>query len=663
MSYIDDVFGPSGALAQRFKGYEPRAGQIAFARAVDEAVRTGKPLFAEAGTGTGKSLAYAVPTIYHATHGLGRVVLATANIALQEQLVNKDLPLLAEILPWKFEFALAKGINNYLCLEQYDKTTMKNGLRLPLYGEEAKVAAWGAETKKGDNSELDFKPSKDVWDKFSTTSDDCSGEDCEFYTQCHVMRAKVTANAAQIVVTNYKLLFMHYKVQELSAGEAFVLPQFDVAVLDEGHKAADDARDCFKVEISAGAVRLVGAMLADDALVQELAHERDAFFKRLEEYQRSGKYKIRLSEKNPVPWDGLQNALLKARLSYAFSIDHLKMRLPGAKLKESKRLKAEIRKLARRRARALELIEDIDAAMNLKGDVVHYLGENEKTKKLTLCSKPISVAKQMHTHLFSGDKNTVVTSATLLANNSFDFVAGELGAVEPKTLVAESPFAWGKQALLVLPQRGIPEKPSDLSFTQAVAQCCAKVVMQARGRTLCLFTSKKGLNEAYAHVSKLSYRVLKQYDMPNSQLIAEFKKDKDSVLMGVASFWAGIDVPGESLSCVFIDKLPFIPITDPILDALSERDKNTFMNYSVPKAIIEFKQGFGRLIRTVTDRGVVVCCDRRITNSNYGYRFINSLPPVLRSELVEDVGAFLDTGILIPKISSPPGGRSLFDTL
>lgn len=601
---------------------------------------------------TGKSLAYSVPAIYHATHGAERAVLVTSNIALQEQLVRKDLPLLAKILPWKFEFSLLKGISNYLCI---DKSTKMIKRALPLLKDEAKIVEWAATTQTGDKSELSFEPEKRIWEGFSTTSDDCEGSDCQYYEQCHAKVAQGKANNAQIVVVNYNMLFAHMKVLELTNEEVNILPPFDVAVLDEGHKAADIARDCFDVKIGPGSFRWIANKLVKGSLTMDLERESDHFFQNLLTYRSSSKYKIRLKEKNCVSWEGLKTAIQNVMQSYQQTLNALTR--DG---RDSPEKRKEIRQLTKRCNRAADVILQIDDAMNLKGDDVYFIEENKGY--VTLCSKPVNVADRLRVHLFSDKKSTSVTSATLMAANSFKFVMDDLGAVAAQTLVAESPFNWQKQAALILPVKGVPDNPNSPDFPEAVGKICAQVVEQARGRTLALFTSNRNMNAAYPHLLKTGYRILRQGDMPRTQLIEEFKRDVNSVLMGVESFWAGVDVPGESLSCVFIDKLPFVTPDNPIVDAVSERDPaGWFMKYSLPRAIIAFKQGFGRLIRTTTDRGVVVVLDRRITTKRYGQQFIDSLPPVARGHCVEDVRNFLDHGLLVPQIPSAPAGRSFFD--
>ena len=664
--YLDAVFGASGFLAQRFAGYEPRAGQVALSRAVDAAIREGHHLLAEAPTGVGKSMAYSVPATYWATKRAeerravdpkanARVVIVTANIALQEQLIKKDLPLLAEILPWKFKYALLKGRQNYLCLEKFER-----GVKEPPEPRDAHrlkvIQDWAATTEMGDVSELPFEPGK-LWNRFSVSSDECSGKDCEFYTPCYANRARDRAVDADVIVANYHLFFADFRVRDATDDNAWVLPDYEVAILDEGHKAADIARDFFGWRLSEFAAKAVGSMLVESFTKDTLEGEGAAFFELLAMFAQSPQYKARIKIKDAVPWQGFVDALQVASAEYAERINAELQRALTVYLSRAE--KRMVSKLIRKRVRADEMVQAVTDAMQLEGDNVYFIEEDEEKRRVALCSKPISVAGELREKLFGSGKAVAITSATLAAGGNFDFVAGELGVDKPKTLVAQSPFFWGKQAVLITP-KDVPE-PNDPLFTQVAAEMCARTVELARGRTLGLFTSYRGLDAAHAAVLKTGYRVFRQGDLPRTKLIEEFKKDVNSVLLGTESFWAGVDVPGEALSCVFIDKLPFTPVGDPVLDALQERDRNCFFKYQVPRAVIAFKQGFGRLIRTTADRGVVVILDRRITTKGYGMMFIGSLPPVRRSTNLENVRAFLDTGELLPEAPPRAVGASLFE--
>ncbi len=682
---VDSIFGPQGVFAARGQvrefAYEARSGQVSLVQAVDRAIREGGHLLAEAGTGTGKTVAYAVPAIFHATRRSpspgtedpeSHVVIATANNALLEQIIKKDLPLLSEVLPWDFRYAMLKGKDNYLCLERLSVTrgdiTIK---KLIPDAHVLKVLKWvDAGTETGDKSELPFEPSVDTWKRFSVSSDDCTDDACKFHKDktCYSLRARRAAKDAHVVVTNYHLLFMNFK----TGGR--LLPKHRVTVLDEGHKIVDIARDCLGWDLKEGSIWWVGKMLNTgskaDLALKAAASE---FFDSLGEHARSPAYRVRIQTSNALRGQGLIEALGIASVEYGKRFSSL-MKL-GLERKSpsmfgfeddgdaeyeyegrhlprsrSKRLNLgsedakEARGLEKRLYRIDALIDQIDEASRLDAGNVYCIKEEEgRRKRPFLSAKPIRVDEVLRERLFLEGMSTIVTSATLATSGSFDYVAGSIGARRPATLIAESPFRWGNQVLLVLPS-DITVDPKDPTFPSIVADRCVEVIRQARGRTLALFTSNKNRDIAYdkAVSANLGYRLLRQDDIPRTQLIDEFRKDTHSVLFGVDSFWAGVDVPGESLSCVFIDKLPFPHKDDPILDALKARDPQWFSKYNIPPAIIAFKQGFGRLIRHTTDRGVVVCLDRRITTMGYGPLFLRSLPSVSMSTRIADIGPFLD---------------------
>jgi len=642
--YIDDVFGPTGLLAKRFTGYAPRQGQVDFARAVDHAIANGEHLVAECPTGTGKSIGYAVPASFHASQEKLRVIIVTANIALQEQLVRKDLPLLADILPWKFTYSLLKGRSNYLCVDK-----VENGSREPLHPADAmlnsEIEQWIRGTETGDKSELAFEPEPRLWGRYSVGSDDCHGKDCDFFEQCWANAARLQAAEADIVVTNYSLLFADMQVRDMTGDMVSILPRYDIVILDEGHKAVDIARDFFGAQVTEGAVKravgLVPAIERDgmDEVIED-------FFEQLRNYRRSASYKARLRTPHAVKWDGIHQVLQDAESFYNHKWNELDQKIEwGVEPHERRALRKQQRKINQRCERTKEIREQIVEAMVLAKPArpeelrVHFL--EEEGERIKLCASPVYVAERLQESLFSQTLSVTTTSATLASRGSFDFIIKDLGVEKPNTLIAASPFRWGDQALLVTPT-GLPDPTKERAKHAAlVTETCAKVIMEAGGRTLGLFTSRRGVDEAYRRAIHTGYRILRQGEMPRTRLIDEFRRDIKSVLLGTESFWAGVDVPGESLSCVFIDRLPFTPPDDPILDALQEHDKDCFKNISIPRAIIAFKQGFGRLIRSASDRGVVVCMDGRLTTKFYGNFFLQSLPPVSRSRDIADVGRFL----------------------
>lgn len=640
--YIDDVFGPDGLLSAEFPGYAPRPGQVALARAVDRAMASGEHLLAEAPTGVGKSVAYAVPASHHASRGGDRVLLVTANIALQEQLTRKDLPMLRKVLPWPFTYALLKGRSNYLCLER-----LANGAPGRLdpadRAQHVEVAAWAERTETGDKSELPFVPHDRVWSRFSVGADECAGDACEFYADCHANRAREAAWAADLVVTNYHMLFADLEIRSRTAGLACALPDYDHAVLDEGHKAAEIARDFFGQDVSEGAVRWAGGMLGADARA-ELQVAAQPFFADLLDHRRSPAYRARLRAPDAAAWRPLSDALRAAARAYE-------------DLEEEAEDEKRRRRFAARRSRALALRRQLESAMTLSDSAHVYFIEEEKGQA-RLCSRPVEVAECLRRGLFAHTRSVSVTSATLTAGGTFDFLRRDLGAAEARELVAESPFDFPRQALIIVPPMPPPNAPG---FSDAVAEALAQVIGLARGRVLGLFTSYRNLQAAHGAALRTGYRVLCQGEAPRTQLVDEFRRDVSSVLLGVESFWAGVDVPGEALSCVVIDRLPFQPPDDPVLDALQERDPQCFSNHSVPRAIIQFKQGFGRLIRSTSDRGVCVILDSRVSTKGYGRKFLESLPDCRVTTDLADVRRFLDGEELapppMPRVSA--GGRSL----
>lgn len=630
--YIDTVFGPKGLLARRFPGYAPRPGQVALARAVDAAIRHGEHLMAEAPTGTGKSLAYLVPASYHAAEHGQRVVVATANIALQEQLVAKDLPLLAELLPWRFRFELLKGRQNYLCPSRMHEERAQAAFDALAHPGNARmyrvIADWAASTQTGDVSELPFEPTARLWRQFSTTSEDCKGSDCRFRDQCFALKAKERAEDADVVVTNYHMLFLHLQLRDATGGD-LVLPAFEVAICDEGHKAADIAREFFGFRITAGSIRWAGRLLGrigQGALAERLEALTREFFELLTAYERSDAYHRRLRQETPVPWTALRARLGEVARAYQVALDDA----PDADARAD---------LKRARTRALALAIHLEAAMTLEDEGSVYFLEPSQKGDVALASKSIDVSERLRRLFFDAAHSVTITSATLTTGGGFDYARRELGVPEPRELVVESPFDFETQALLIVPE-DMPE-PSEPDFPDAVAEALAEIIELAGGRTLGLFTSYRNLETAHARLAGCGYRVLRQGELPRTQLIEAFRKDVRSVLLGTESFWAGVDVPGEALSCVVIDRLPFPSPDDPLLDALSERDPAWFRNVSLPRAIIAFKQGFGRLIRARTDRGVVVVLDQRLIAKRYGRLFLRSLPRVLKSRRLEHVRRFL----------------------
>lgn len=648
MNYIDATFDAKGPLARHLEGYQPRAGQVAMAHAVERSLRERRDLLVEAPTGIGKSIAYGVPAAYWGSQSnkdddtpRERVLIVTANIALQEQLVTKDLPFLADVLPVDFSFALCKGKSNYLCTEAYEEAKSEGSLIQLGHQEDPKLQAlldWAAETASGDKSELPFEPPYAMWSLVSTTADDCDGSLCSHYEEgsCFWKAAKLAAVDADILVCNYHLLYAHLMVQRATGGEHGVLPHFIYIIMDEAHRAADIAREAFGVRFTAASVGRLGShllSLGQGRMRQRLVDEADGFFKALYAHHESLDYKVRLRTPYVVHTDSLFAVLHEVHSVYDMAAASITV-----VTKEDAKRRSRLKTL-RDRCRTVEAgIGDLMALCD--ENLVSYIEGTKGTAALR--GKPIVVADILHDLIFS-KKTCVLTSATMTSAGSFDFVMQESGVdAGADTLTVESPFNYMEQCQLVV-HSSMPE-PNDPGYPVAVADSVAEIIKLADGRVLGLFTSYRNLNAAYARVQDIGYRVLRQGDMPRTKLVMEFRKDVRSVLLGTESFWSGVDIPGEALSCVVIDRLPFPSPGDPVVDVLSARDKwGTFHGYSIPRAIIAFRQGCGRLIRRTTDRGVIVVLDRRLTSKPYGTKFRNSLPFMVTTMSLDAVGHFLGT--------------------
>lgn len=713
VDFIDAVFGTSGYLAQRFAGYRVREGQVALARAVDSAIKNtdGKRhLIAEGPTGTGKSLAYCVPAIYNTVGKFNssgepaRALIVTGNIALQEQLCGKDLPLLQSLLPVKFDFALLKGMQNYLCLDEHDSTVgaLEMKVKLPTYNHDDdeqydRILEWAPKTPTGDISELPFVPNSNVWQKFSVASDDCKRSKCDWKDQCFPMAAQAHARQSQLIVTNYHMLFAHLKVRMMTGGIVGILPSYDYLICDEAHKAADIAREFFGSTFSFSALkktlgkieydenrgrkkrfseesaqRAAATGIAREALAS-LEHEATLFFGDLTRHMNSKEYKIRLRKKDPVDSSSVLTELAMVRkqvskLSTSLNNSELEdgSELGRAAAARKKELDISYSRLGEmisvvKRSMNLghepepevdpfdlseELKEAVDSSKNDDPKSVFFL-EPDHADRAVLREKMIKVAGILRSEVFDSTQAVIITSATLATGGKFDYISEELGAPrsETATMIAETPFDYRRQSLLVVPDAKTICLPTEReNFEIEVPEVVYKTIMLAKGRTLCLFTSYKNLKNTakLLQQKKLPFKLLIQNEKPRMQLIEDFKADESSVLLGTESFWAGVDVPGPSLSCVIIDKIPFPTPEDPILDALQAINDRAFFDFSVPRAMIMLSQGVGRLIRAVTDRGVVVILDRRIVEKSYGSGFLKSLPPMMRTRKLEAVAEFLE---------------------
>jgi ATP-dependent DNA helicase DinG len=646
------AFEDAGALARGLNGYEPRPGQRAMAAAVAAVIDAGGSLLTEAGTGTGKTLAYLIPAILSRQ----RVLVSTGTKNLQEQIFFKDIPALRRALGLEFSATLMKGRGNYLCLHRWD--LFRDGViggtsaagRLIESGDRLLVSViddWLKTTPDGDRAGLrDLPEDVAMWRDLGADADTCLGSECPRYGECFVTLMRQRAAESDVVIVNHHLLCADAAIRQGEYGE--VIPAAPTLVLDEAHQLEDVATQYFGYacsnlrieELATDASRAVAsaafsvAAEAGDALMR-LTDNARAFWSRLSTHSAptgaASESRIRYTEESFVELfeSGAQvtsdlNELADlfnriARPSTAGSADE-GTPMPGGEIDETAASVA-------RRAGALRdhlrfLIRASDSSY------VYFL--ERRGRAVLLRAAPIDVSRVVQSSILDRFRSVVLTSATLTVERSFAYIKARLGIREAQEIRVESEFDYPSQALLYLPRR-MPA-PKHPQFAQAAAQEAIEILRRSRGRAFLLFTSYAVLREVQRFVEMaLPYPILVQGNAPRSVLIEEFRQTPNAVLLGTASFWQGVDVVGEALSCVVIDKLPFASPGDPItaarIDALREAGADAFADYQVPLAILTLQQGLGRLIRHRNDRGVLAILDPRLRTMGYGRRFLDSLPP------------------------------------
>jgi ATP-dependent DNA helicase DinG len=639
---VDGVFSPGGALARSLPGFEPRRSQISMANAVADAFEHGGVVLAEAGTGTGKTLAYLAPAILSGQ----RTLVSTGTKNLQEQIYFKDVPALRAALGVPFTAACMKGRSNYLCLHRLDRLSEgpsggpAHDVFLPIFRE------WSGRTETGDRAELEDLPEDlPFWNEISATAETCLGAECPRYDDCFVTRMRQRAAESDVVIVNHHLLCADASVRQNAYGE--VIPACAHAIIDEAHQLEDIATQYFGFSVSTYRIedlardierqieagRIESRKSADEiagALGQLREYARD-FFAQLSFAHRAdgrtrGEERVRATVATLRETAGAAGELSGA-------LDFLESRLGAlerpheqSKEPEGGARPDDLSSLARR---AGELRDEL--RFLLKGDDPGYVYFVElRGRGVFLRAAPIDVSGIVRELLLDRMRTTVLTSATLTVDGRFDYVRGRLGVDDATELRLPSEFDYARQAILYLPPR-MPD-PRSPDFGMAAGREVVEILRRSKGRAFVLFTSYATLREVQAITEMaLNYPILVQGSAPRSQLLKQFRETPHAVLLATSSFWQGVDVVGEALSCVVIDKLPFASPADPItaarIDAIRARGGEPFGEYQVPLAILALQQGLGRLIRHRTDRGVLAILDPRLRTKGYGRRFVESLPP------------------------------------
>jgi len=645
-----EVFGPDGLIANAHPEYEYRPGQIDMARAVMRAFEEKRHLIVEAGTGTGKTLAYLVPAVAAALGGNGRVIVSTGTKNLQEQLMEKDIPFLQSILPRPFAATYMKGRSNYLCLNRLARAQsapVLEGLDEVDYFEE--VSQWSRETETGDRAELSNLPeSLSFWRHIDARSESCLGQKCPDFDACFITRMRGRAQEADIVVVNHHLFFADLSLRNGNYGS--VLPDYTAVILDEAHLIEEVASEYFGAQVSNyqidDLVRDLGMLTIEDAEVdRELTHS----VARLSRFSDSFWMGFRDGRGEDGRYPIIPGTFAKKKLSgelEATPLGELYFALEGAIARTETTLDAfqekppEVESLVRRLRQIRFELEFIVTGTDKK--FVYWL--ERRNRGVFLRASPIDVAGLLQDKLFEEVPTVVLTSATLSSGGNFSFIRDRLGLDTADDLIAESSFDYQSQAILYLPAR-MPD-PRDREWGSAAAAEVARILNATEGRAFVLSTSLAGMQSLFENVwAEIDYPCLVQGSASKGQLLKKFRETPNAVLFATSSFWQGVDVRGEQLSCVIIDKLPFAVPTDPIVAArqryIEDCGGSSFYEYSVPQAIIALKQGLGRLIRSTTDRGVLAILDPRLRTKGYGRTFLQSLPPCRVTSRIDDLASIL----------------------
>ncbi|HSE32175.1 MAG TPA: helicase C-terminal domain-containing protein [Pyrinomonadaceae bacterium] len=660
---MEEVFGPEGLIAQAHPEYEHRPGQISMARAVMRAFEQQRHLIVEAGTGTGKTLAYLVPAVAAALGGRGRVVISTGTKNLQEQLMEKDIPFLQSVLPKPFSATYMKGRNNYLCLNRLGRaeaSPVLEGLEEVDYFDE--VVQWSRETEIGDRAELARLPeSLSFWRHIDARSESCLGQKCPEFEPCFITRMRNRAQQSDIVVVNHHLFFADLNLRNGMYGA--VLPDYTAVILDEAHLIEDVASEYFGSQVSNyqidDLIRDLGMLRIEDAEIDRemtrsasrLSTFADSFwmgFRAGRGEEGGGRYPIipgTFATRNiqggftPTPLGDLYVALEGALMRVETALDGIKEKPP-----EAENL---IRRIRQTRFDLQFIITGTDKKF------VYWI--ERRNRGIFLRASPIDVAGLLQDKLFDEIPTVVLTSATLSSGGNFAFIRDRLGLDVADDLIAESIFDYESQAILYLPPK-MPD-PRSRDWSAACAAEVIRILNATEGRAFVLSTSIVGMQALYEQVSsEIDYPSLLQGTASKGQLLKSFRETPNAVLFATSSFWQGVDVRGEQLSCVIIDKLPFAVPTDPIVAArqryIEDMGGSSFHEYSVPQAIIALKQGLGRLIRSTTDRGVLAVLDPRLRTKPYGRTFLKSLPACRITSEIEDLASvFSSTDKADPQIT------------
>ena len=690
---IEDYFSEDGILVNEIKGFEHRHEQEEMAKNIQKAINDNRKIIVEAGTGTGKTLAYLIPAIKWAIANKKKVIIATNTINLQEQLLLKDIPLAKSVIKDEFTYALVKGRSNYLCKRLFTELSLGKSVDIETFSTEAReqleyILKWGNKTKTGDKAELPFEVYPDVWELIQSTTELCLGKKCPFRKECFYMKTRMKKMEADILISNHHVFFSDLNVRAETDfdSEYLILPRYDMVIFDEAHNIESVARSYFSVEVSKiSFTRLLhriyqkkskkkkekSALTRVEETIDEKYLEKtgdylellktikseiyslqiigDEYFDEIRKmFETNTEAPIRKSLNNfeMTKSNFLENLRAKKEFFQAKLAEFLNLMMAFSNvIDEEKDKNPEVINFNNHLKIFKKYIDSFKFINNFSDDdYVYWLDINSKRTNVVLTATPLNIAQKLSSVLFENLNRLVFASATIMANGNFEYFKKSLGLDEEECIECfiESPFDYEHQMSVYIPS-DIQDSENLNAFVSDASKFILDILKKTKGKAFILFTSYTMLNQIYySVVNKLknsNFEIFLHGEKPRSQLIKEFKEAKNPVLFGTTSFWEGVDVQGENLSNVIITKLPFLVPTDPIVSAISKKIEeaggNSFSDFQLPEAIIKFKQGVGRLIRKKTDRGNVFILDSRIIKKRYGSAFIKALPSQKNIKILE----------------------------
>jgi len=645
MDSITKIFSQSGPIAMAMPNYELREEQVEMAKVVEEAIFNSERLVVEAGTGVGKSFSYLIPVARHVLENETLAVISTNTISLQEQIIHKDIPFLQKALNKDFKAVLVKGRHNYLCLRRLRRSNFN---QKDLFGDEyemrqfARIVGWSYKTEDGSLYDLDETPDSKVWDMVSANTETCLAKKCPYFKQCFFQKAREKVHEARILVVNHHLFFSNLAMQE---EQKAIIPEYDILVFDEAHSIEGVATEHLGVTLSNSGIRYLMELLfnprkqkgflltigGQDSMewVELIRKRSEAFFKEVRAYFEERRLN-RESETFRIRKPNFVDNLLAT--SFLGLVESLISAKKNARNREDElEIAAFIRKI-----NALNNSLEVILSQGLE-DYVYWIecSRNKKVNRVSINAAPINIGRILNDRLFSNHKGTILTSATLsIDKDSFKYLKERLGVGRSSELKLGSSFDYANQVRVYI-AKDMPLPSSVTEYAQAVAERIKRYLGLTNGSAFVLFTSYSLMNIVYEeledYLNEKGFNVLRQgAGLARSRMLSRFKKEAGSVLFGVDSFWQGIDVQGKALSNVIITKLPFAVPDHPIIEAriedIQKRGGDAFLEYNLPEAVLRFKQGFGRLIRSRQDTGIIAILDSRIINKSYGRQFLNSIP-------------------------------------